>query len=143
MEILKWNGFAFRGAFTMGKFYDLCEKMSDLSDGVTDSSIGKSVNSIRLNFEETCKIVLTGESKEAQEYVDSGELAKAILNSEDVDNAFAFKGRIDFLSLAFMRQGTRLMKSAPDLTDTSRAKGSLRSTPKSPKGTKREPAHSG
>ena len=141
-EKLKWGGFTYETAFTLGRYYDLCEGISDLQEGI-EGGIAKGISALRANLTASCKILLKGSTKEAQEFLDSGLLIESILQSEDANAAFAFKGRLDFLSLDFMKQGTALMGSAPDLTDKLTAKTQKSLAQKSRKAMKEEPAHSG
>jgi len=135
IETLTWKGFTYSvKPFTLDTLYSLWETIGTVQDS------GRMLRGV---FEGACQTLLSGNSKEAHAYLISGELAKAVLTSEDVEAAIAFKGRVDFLSQSFTNRGQELMKSAPDLTDKLQAKASKALAPQSRKATKGEPAHSG
>lgn len=122
IETLTWKGFTYTvKPFTLDAFYTFCERVAIAKEN------GRM---LRGAFESGCSTLLLGSNAEAQSYADSGKLAKDILNSEDVTAAAAFKGRVDFLSIAFAKRGQELTASAPDLTDTS--------IPKTPKASRRK-----
>lgn len=135
IETLTWKGFTFTvKPFTLGTLYDLWEGIGDAAEG------GKMITG---TFQSNCKVLLVGSDKAANGFLLSGELAKSILDSEDVEQAMAFKNRIDFFTNSFTTRGQRLMESAPDLKDQLVQKAAKASRPKSQKDTKAEPAHSG
>jgi hypothetical protein len=97
--------------FTLDAFYTFCECVAVAKEN------GRM---LRAPFEAACSILLLGSSAEAQLFADSGKLAKDVLLApeEEAKAAAAFKGRVDFLSIAFAKRGQELTASAPDLTGT-------------------------
>lgn len=135
IETLVWNGLTYSvKPFTLDGMYAFMEGVSALKEGASK---------LRGMFELGCRVLLIGSSKEAQASLESGELAKSVLESEDVKLALQFKSRVDFFCVKFTKQSKELMESAPDLTGKSPAKGRKVSSPKSPKNTKAVRGHSG
>ncbi len=89
--------------------------------------------------------LLQGTTKEAQAFLVSGNLIKAILESideADITKGLEFKDAVDFLSGRFMDTVKRLKKSAPDLKDKLEAKIQKPSPRRSPKAMKEGQEHS-
>lgn len=135
IETLTWNGLTFTvKPFTLDGMYSFMEGVSALSEGASK---------LRGMFELGCKVLLQGTTKEAQDQLDSDQLAKSVLTSEDVKEALKFKSRVDFFCVKFTKQSQELMQSAPDLTDKLTQKARSQSSRTSRKGSKAERAHSG
>lgn len=132
---LKWKGLSYTvKPFTLGTLFSLWEGIA------TAAESGKTITG---TFEIGCKVLLEGDTKEAQGFLISGALAKAVLTSEEVETAYAFKEQVDFFSNSYSDRGLKLKESAPDLKDKLAAKEPASLLQKRQKGSKQEAAHSG
>ena len=136
VKTLTWKGYTYTvKPFTLGNYFSLIEGVSEgSSDGMNLSLI----------FRNTCKAVLQGVTPKDQAFLIADGLSNEILNAEeDIQAASDFKEEVDELSKNFISRAAALKKSAPDLTDKLVRKERRALAPKSRKGTKEEPAHSG